>query len=428
VLPQSVHVLLVGFDGDGHRNVSVSESELRRWVEHGDTVIPHARRSDSTTPPPTSAGGRGALFSGESYVSWNVSLHATLVPPPVTAVIERAIALLARPHDPVAVEASTAASGAQPSGWMPDTWYHVDAGQFSALLTSLAWHLGIDTAASTTVVLLNPRKEVLPPLYGYRRGFSAPEVRLLRSEWHIHNLESAVRAHGSSSPVPTLYSIAAPSSPAARRRPWWQLGGLGHHSDNAAPKFTFRASRDWEVDSWITTANAALNDIATFNAAQSPSARVRAAAVDTLTLAAAGTAVSGEAAAAGRTLRRQLAGPVDAHVATDCVTDTFVATARVAWGDLSTGPLTWGPLTASSSAVRRSALVDSCFADHPEAAHVGTTAADEDLQVDLETLAAQHYSVSLPHSKLCTFVRPFPELSCVLPFYNHTDGPRWRLR
>ena len=387
VLPQSVHLLLVGFNGDGHRNVSVTEEELRQWVEHADTVLPHFRAA----PPAGVTPHGGPLFAGESYVSWNVSVHATLAPASVTAVLERAVAVLSRPVDPGSAEAATATPGGQ--AWLPDMWYHVDAAQFGALLASLTTAMGLG-GASSTIVLFNPRRDLVPPKYGYRAGFSAQEVRLLRSEWHTHNLESAVVAHSAhgASPLPTLHTLLPPASPAASKqhRSWWS-----HRMGAERERFTLSKGREWEVRGWIDSATAALDAVAAFNQNQAPSAAVRAAAV--AVLARARQAGSGETAASvlGRALRRQLDGSPEGHVAAECVTDTFVSPhGRVAWADLTAGPVSWGPLAhGATAAVRRTALVDSVFGPDPGAANAHGGADADELRNDLEAMVADRYSV-----------------------------------
>jgi hypothetical protein len=388
MLPQRVHLLLVGFNGDGHRNVSVTEEELRQWVEHADTVLPHSR-----TPPPAGVTPHGGpLFAGESYVSWNISVHATLAPASVTAVLERAVAVLSRPVDPGAAEAAAQTGG---QTWLPDMWYHVDASQFGALLASLATGMGLGSASSQTIVLFNPRRGLVPPKYGYRAGFSAQEVRLLRSEWHTHNLESAVVAHSShgASPLPTLHTLLPPpASPAASRqhRSWWS-----HRMGAERERFSFSKGREWEVRGWIDSATTALDAVAAFNANQAPSAAVRAAAVAALARARQAGGSETAAVVLGRALRRQLDGLPEGHVAAECVTDTFVSPhGRVAWADLTAGPVSWGPLAhGATAAVRRTSLVDAVFGPNPGAANAHGSADADELHNDLEAMVADQYSV-----------------------------------
>ena len=390
MLPHSVHLLLVGFNGDGHRNVSVTEEELRQWVRHADTVLPHSR-----VPPPAGVQPYGGpLFKGESYVSWNISVHATLAPAAVTAVLERAVGVLSRPVDPGSAEAT---AGDRQQAWLPDAWYAVDAAQFGALLASLAASMGLGGSAASTLVFFNPRRGFVPPKYGYRAGFSAQEVRLLRSEWHTHNLESAVEAHSAhgATPLPTLHTLLPPpASPASPRQhhTWWS-----HRMGAERERFTFSKGRDWEVRTWVDAATSALDAVAAFNANQGPGAAVRAAAVGVLARARQAGQGGGDAAAAvlGRALRRQLDGLAQGHVAAECVTDTFVSPhGRVAWADLTAGPLSWGPLAhGATAAVRRTSLVDAVFGPDPGAANAYGGADAEELHNDLEAMVADRYSV-----------------------------------
>ena len=109
-LPLPVNILLIGFNGDGEANLTLSEAELRRWVEGADGVLAHARRPREGLPPlrrgPGATAFTPSLFEGESYVAHNLSLHAVQCGRRVAEVFERAVEVLARPEDPVAAEAA----------------------------------------------------------------------------------------------------------------------------------------------------------------------------------------------------------------------------------------------------------------------------------------------------------------------------------
>ena len=364
-LPLPVNLLLIGFAGDGHANVTLSESELRVWIEGMEPTLAHSRRGEASA----SASGGGGLFEGESYVSYNCTIHAVELGASVTATFERAVAALARPADPASAEQALRSTSAR---FAPDHWYHVDAAQVSALLASLIAHVGLD-AHAYNLVLLNLRKDALPPRYGYRAGFSAAEVALLRAEWDVHNMESVVRAQAGSPASPSLFGLAAtagaPASPTSRR---WR-------PPRPASGFSFSA-RVWEADSWATSMTQALSDVASFRASLSPSAVLRAEAIATL---------NGRDEAAARALRRQLLHDVPV-AASDCLTDTYVAPTRLAWADLSAGPLGWGP-SASSAGLRRGALVDSILLSTDSRAAQGQPS-DAAMQIVLEDLSAERYT------------------------------------
>jgi hypothetical protein len=386
-LPTPVNFLFIGFARDGHRNVSLSEAELARWVDHMDHVLPHARLPG--TPPPPVAGATAAeaaaaaraapeddaddteasLFYGESYVSYNFSIHAVEFGPAVGAVFHRAIATLARPVDPAAAEAAAAAPDAPP--FAPNAWYHVDSGAMTALLESLLADVGLDGGAYN-VALLNPSREGLPGRYGYRAGFSGPELAQLGAQWETHGMEAAVRAAGRGAPQPSIEALlrTAPPAPGAHR---WRPARNG-------AKFSF-SRRVWEADAWARRAGAAVDAVAAFRAGLAPSAVLRAEAAAVL---------AGDAATPGaRALRRALArgGAGGAHP--DCLADTAIARGRAAFADLSAGPLGWGPARGGGTGLRRGSLVDSVFSGPGGAAAAAASSAEpEELEAALDDIAA----------------------------------------
>ena len=87
-VPVPLNFILVGFNGDGNRGVSLNEDELQRWFHHMDFEEPHTRVpvdgyvSDQHTKLPT-----------VSYVQYNYSAHVVEVGPEVSKTFERALQL-----------------------------------------------------------------------------------------------------------------------------------------------------------------------------------------------------------------------------------------------------------------------------------------------------------------------------------------------
>jgi hypothetical protein len=412
--------------------VSLSEEELRLWVDHMDHVLPHARRaggvSASAAPPPpappppgawASPGGTGMgadgdpdddaraaaaaeeaeeaaaeaaaaaaaapLFDGESYVSYNFSIHAVEFNRAVTAVIERAIAVLARPLDPreadAAAVARAAAATAAGTPFPPGIWYHVDARAMGTLLESLLAETGLEGSAYN-IVILNPKRIALPERYGYRTGFSAQELALLGAEWETHNMEAAVRGHGMGRPPPGLEGLraggggpAAPGAVPASRR--WLPPRSG-------AKFSW-SNRVWDADAWAARANKALDEMASFRKGLAPSAVVRHEAAATL--------AAGADAAGARALRRALEhahGGAAQHA--DCLADTHVSRGRVAFADLSAGPLGWGPASGGGAGLRRGDIVTAFFGGADGAAAAAGAPPHDELEDALDDIAAERYN------------------------------------
>jgi hypothetical protein len=475
-LPTPVNFIFIGFNRDGHlcapsrmrlpacmlrsaphpaadvclprsvcchvSNVSLSEEELRLWVDHMDHVLPHARRAGgamgmstslsaaastaaaaaAAAPPGAWASGGGAdadadaraaaaaeeaeeaaaeaaaaaaaapLFDGESYVSYNFSIHAVEFNRAVTAVIERAIGVLARPLDPKEADAAAvsraAAAAAAGTPFPPGVWYHVDARAMGTLLESLLAETGLEGGAYN-IVILNPKRIALPERYGYRTGFSAQELSLLGAEWETHNMEAAVRGHAMGRPPPGLDALrAAPSSPGA---PGAASAGASRRwlPPRSGAKFSW-SNRVWDADAWAARANKALDEMVSFRKGLAPSAILRHEAAATL---------AGGDAAAARALRRALAhthggggGAGGAQQHADCLADTHVSRGRVAFADLSAGPLGWGPASGGGAGLRRGDIVSTFFGGEEGALAAAGAPPHDELEDALDDIAAERYN------------------------------------
>ena len=58
----------------------------------------------------------------------------------------------------------------------------------------------------------------LPARYGYRAGFSGPELALLGAQWETHGMEAAVRAAGRGAKGIRRIDAGADESPAVERQ------------------------------------------------------------------------------------------------------------------------------------------------------------------------------------------------------------------
>ncbi|GFR52074.1 hypothetical protein Agub_g14597, partial [Astrephomene gubernaculifera] len=144
-LPVPLHVVLVGFAGDGNAAVNISLPELNEWFEHVDHVLPHTR-VDRAELNCQEDGQCAGLLHGRfhptplrSHVHLNFSCNVVLVRRrAVVDTLERAIAAFSRPVDPGLV------TGVQ----------QVDAAKMEAFLDHFLSALRLPPAPS--LLLLNP--------------------------------------------------------------------------------------------------------------------------------------------------------------------------------------------------------------------------------------------------------------------------------
>mmetsp|Transcript_29994 Transcript_29994/g.84626 ORF Transcript_29994/g.84626 Transcript_29994/m.84626 type:complete len:1013 (+) Transcript_29994:261-3299(+) len=226
-MPIPVHIIFIGFEGDGNLGVQLSSEEVSQWFDHLDHLIPHsyipesqlACREDglcNTWHHPSA----GAIHS---RVHYNISCQAVELGGQETEVFERAIRLFTRPVDP-----------RHPSG--PQ---QVDADRMEEFVSGFLHSLGLDMSYS--VVVLNPKWDPSRAKYGYRAGLSSAEAAFLSAE-------ADVQAAAAKQPVHTQTGSRRGWAAAADPEGWtWQKWGP------AAPKFGVQ-EKHFETAVWVEEA------------------------------------------------------------------------------------------------------------------------------------------------------------------------------
>eukprot|EP00854_Cymbomonas_tetramitiformis_P022817 gene22817-27567_t len=95
-----LNFIFVGFRGDGNRGVSLTDSEVRRWFEHMDFVLPHTRVPVDEVTDGSKPLDPDMSLPITSMVHYNYSCHVVEVGAEVNDVLERAINFYKRPHNP----------------------------------------------------------------------------------------------------------------------------------------------------------------------------------------------------------------------------------------------------------------------------------------------------------------------------------------
>eukprot|EP00201_Polytomella_parva_P009127 CAMPEP_0175064242 /NCGR_PEP_ID=MMETSP0052_2-20121109/15210_1 /TAXON_ID=51329 ORGANISM="Polytomella parva, Strain SAG 63-3" /NCGR_SAMPLE_ID=MMETSP0052_2 /ASSEMBLY_ACC=CAM_ASM_000194 /LENGTH=448 /DNA_ID=CAMNT_0016330543 /DNA_START=24 /DNA_END=1367 /DNA_ORIENTATION=+ len=170
-LPLPLSLLFIGFDGEGNRQIQLSNADLQRWFRHVDSILPHARvhLNDLTCAEDGLCNGlvRGVYSPSpaHSFVHLNFTCHVTAVRGgAVTAAFQRALHAFSRPVDPN----------------HPHLEHHVDMARMDAFLSHLVSSLDLD-AAAYSIIVANPMWPKSDPMYGYRLGTSTAELRFLKT-------------------------------------------------------------------------------------------------------------------------------------------------------------------------------------------------------------------------------------------------------
>lgn len=181
-LPVPVNVLLVGFDGNGYKNVNITGEDFSSWFRHMDHVIPHTRVPLSEL----SCQEQGSCTKLErvgrprplpSYVHLNLGVRAVEVDPEVAATLEKASVAFSRP-----VYSN-----------YPQGPRMVDATNMEQLIEGLLNDLNL--RRSYTVMVYNPAKTTLTQSYSYQAGLSHNEIRqLTKDEKLLQNMLTLVRS------------------------------------------------------------------------------------------------------------------------------------------------------------------------------------------------------------------------------------------
>jgi len=344
-VPVPLNFILIGFNGDGNRGLSLAEDELQRWFHHMDFEEPHTR-----VPVDGYATDDDTKLPSVSYVHYNYSAHVVEVGNEVTKTFERALNLYRRPVDPT-------------PGKKVEQW-QVDATQMNALVESLLKEMGIESNAYN-ILLMNPHRAPNGTQYGYRTGFSQEEIDYLATNPEEMpsvggSPGSATRAHG---------ALREGLGEGARRQP------------RPEGKFKWHSYHLPEANDWAEKVNALLAGLEStrgvmVKGAEGPRTALR---EDAASLA------QGSDPAAAAYVKRIVQAEA-AGVHESCLVDTWVGAGRYLWADLSAGPFQWGPLVGGSGLREAHSLpsVEDHFGHLPEGRQGAALA---DLDAELERLA-----------------------------------------
>ncbi|KAG1665506.1 hypothetical protein FOA52_009768 [Chlamydomonas sp. UWO 241] len=167
-MPVPLNFVFLGFDGDGHLDVTYTTAQLQGWFGHLDHVLPHARIELSELSCAEDGYCAGLVHGSyrpkalHSYVHLNFTCQVVAIKRrSVIATFERAIHIFSRP---VVLTVHGEATGAA----------QVDATKFEAFVDHFVASLGLEF--QYTQIVINPVWSPMVPNYGYRVGLSASEI------------------------------------------------------------------------------------------------------------------------------------------------------------------------------------------------------------------------------------------------------------
>lgn len=341
-----VNVVLIGFQGDGHRGVDVSADVLEGWLEHAMHSLPHVvlplgEESLSTRPQPTPS----------SRKEFEVDLRLLLADPLVTVALENVLLQNARPDDALGT-------------------YYVDVFRVSALLHHLLHSLGLSNS-SYTLFILNPKPPVTDPAtmrYGYRVGLSPQELQQLRAEptW-LKKLEVLL-----ADKKPLREGKGGKN--AATRPPHLDEGPLDTAGDG-------HAWADWFLHHAESKTSDCLQEGRTFESLEQEAAGEE---FDASPACLAHWEVGGlslhsltrHMVREGSPYQvRYIQDVVQGEVPSECLVDAWISKDRFAFLDVAAGPFEWGPRGSDIPGVKTNATVPRpVLVKHENRAHHPPTA------------------------------------------------------
>ncbi|KAI8467147.1 MAG: hypothetical protein J3K34DRAFT_431559 [Monoraphidium minutum] len=188
-VPLPLHIVFIGFQGDGNARVRLDEALLTEWFAHIDHLLPHTRVSlaDLTCVDDGHCAGQveGSMAPSPlaAHVRLNFSCNVVAVQrAEVLETYERAVTAFSRPVDP------DFESGTQ----------QVDMLKMEPFIDSFVEGLGLDRGY--TMIVVNPKWSSNLQSYGFRQGFSIDEMTLLQDQ--VPEMRQLSLSHWEGEPAP----------------------------------------------------------------------------------------------------------------------------------------------------------------------------------------------------------------------------------
>lgn len=338
-LPVLVNLLFSGFSGYGNQLVSLTEEQFEPWFGHVEHRIPHlivpvGEEQTTTLRYPTQ----------DSKIFYGFHLNLIKLSPMFNTITQDQILWNLRPETPHTRYRQTDNAADEVLVEVEETeeeatsTHYVDANHMSAFLQAAAKGLGIEHAYN--LFLLNPSSSVKAnQVYGYREGFSQPEIDELVQVWgrDMEDLDS-------------LYELLdVDPEPCLAEEPPALPEFLLPLSDSDRVNVVDYTAASTEWASWFMKqqheASERVNQMS--EGPDDPRDLFRFAKGEAKSVIELAERILVEGTEYEKEyLLRLLLQSEDLPTA-NCLTDNWVTTGRTMFLDLTAGPFSWGPLIAS---------------------------------------------------------------------------------
>ncbi|KAJ3669570.1 hypothetical protein LUZ60_011520 [Juncus effusus] len=312
-----VNFIFIGFEGKGNHEFKLGREELERWFTKIDHVFEHTRIppiGEIMTPfykLNIQKNKENHHLPLISHVNYNFSVHAVLMGEKVTSVFERAIKTLSRKDD-------ISNSRENEKG---EVMWQIDIDRMEYIFDTLISYLQIQD--SYNIFILNPKylnnnNNNSTTRYGYRRGLSESEIKLLKENKSLQG--QILQSESNKKSLLEIDGMA--SKPLYGSRP--------------QSNFAFTTTEDIDTMEWSKKSMEALESVAKFNEGKDEFH---------ILLDKASQMVHGRKDGANLILKNELKksqGDLKG-LHSDCLTDSWISQNRWAFIDLNAGPFTWGP-------------------------------------------------------------------------------------
>ncbi|XP_028770221.1 uncharacterized protein LOC114727689 isoform X2 [Neltuma alba] len=305
-LPVPVNFIFIGFEGKGHQDFKLHPEEIERWFSKIDHIFEHTRvqHEEMLTPFSKISADKMQLHHHlpvVSHINYNFSVHAIEMGEKVTSLFEHAIHTFGRKENPVGSRDNDGG-----------VW-QVDLDMIDALAGSLVEYLQLEKAYN--VFILNTKRDINRPKYGYRRGLSQSEINVLKE-----NKTLQVEIHQSEAIPETLLALPKIQRPLYVKHPMMM--------------FSWTRTEDTDIAEWYNNWLEAVDNFGKFYQHKDSTDIIKTKVLQLL---------KGKHKDLKILMERVLKSGDFSGLHAECLTDVWIGKDRWAFIDLNAGPFSWGP-------------------------------------------------------------------------------------
>jgi hypothetical protein len=228
-----LHLIFIGFEGDGNQAFDMSEVALKPWFEHLDEAIPH-------TIVPSVTDFETTHEINKTIVEFKYDFKVWSLDPSVRVLIEQLIDQQHLKEDPAPLYPGAPAQAP----------VYIEAWRMQNVLDNLASFLGLDN--SYTIFVLNPQSPAhckQEPCYGYRSGLSSSAMHTLETESDVKSLTDGFFSKWYAETKSNVYSTTDthPEGKQKEKQNLWEQAAAKKHYSEVEEQYGSlkKASKAW---------------------------------------------------------------------------------------------------------------------------------------------------------------------------------------